>query len=47
MTELVPTSHEQVREGLDAARETGMQKLNVGNAHMLWWSPCIYVIPKH
>lgn len=36
MTDLSPTSHEQARECLDAARQAGLLRVKVGNAHLLW-----------
>jgi pyruvate formate lyase activating enzyme len=36
MTDLPPTSHEQARQCLDAARQAGLRRVKVGNEHLLW-----------
>ncbi len=36
MSDLPPTSRQQARECLDAARQAGLKRLKVGNKHLLW-----------
>ncbi len=36
MADLSPTSRKQARECLDAARQAGLQRVKVGNMHLLW-----------
>ena len=36
MTDLAPTSHELAQSCLDAARQAGLMRVKVGNAHLLW-----------
>jgi len=36
MTDLAPTSRQQARECLEAARMAGLQQVKVGNMHLLW-----------
>ena len=36
MTDLAPTSREQARECLEAARQAGLRRVKLGNAHLLW-----------
>jgi pyruvate formate lyase activating enzyme len=35
MTDLAPTSRKQARECLDAARRAGLQRVKIGNSHLL------------
>ncbi len=36
MTDLAPTSRDQARECLDAARQAGLRRVKLGNEHLLW-----------
>jgi pyruvate formate lyase activating enzyme len=36
MTDLPPTSHEHARACVDAARQAGLLRVKVGNAHLLF-----------